>query len=148
MHSAPHELIQNINRMSESTEMIAVSDGSMQHQTISYGWVIGTDSGDKWAQHQGLGSGQATSFRAEASGMLSASLFVHHLYKFTHPNYPQQNPPSITFFSDNSGLVNRVNQRLSYAIPFPNSTLASDWDIVEQITQIVSALPHKEIKIQ
>ena len=120
----------------------------MQHKTITYGWVIGTDSGEQWAQHKGIGIGQATSHRAEACGMLSAVLFVHHVYKFTQCKFSGQHPPPITFFSDNSGLVQRVNQRLSYSTPFPNSTLTSDWDIIEQITQTIRALPHEEIKIR
>ena len=90
-----------------------------------------------------------TSHRAEAWGMLSVSTFLHHLFQYTHDsNDEPQIRLSCTFLSDNSGLVQRVQQRLSYNVPYPNATLAPDWDILEQINQVIRQLKFQDIHIK
>ena len=81
--------------------------------------------------------------------MLSVSTFLLHLYHFTQAEMDEKlNNISYTFLSDNSGLVQRVKQRLSFDVPYPNATLAPDWDIIEQINQAVRTLHCLDLHIQ
>ena len=73
--------------------------------------------------------------------MLSGTLFLFHLLQCI--NFaPSETPLVITFFSDNSGLIQRVTQRCQYCTPYPNTTLAPDWDIIEQIYTTTAQLQH------
>ena len=144
----PYELTHQIAQLPTTGHLLAVSDGSLRGATITYGWVFGTDEGIIFAEHSGGGTGTPTSHRAEAWGMLSVCLFVHHLYQYTgNPATSPSTAPPLTFLSDNNGLVTRVTQRRQYDVPHPNATLAADWDLVEQITQVFQQLPQFDIDI-
>lgn len=116
---------------------------------MSYGWVFGSSHQDIYAEHAGPGEGTPTSHRAEAWGMLSGVLFLQHLYKYTNSqdSHSATNAP-IIFFSDNKGLVARVHQRRQYDKPYPNATLAPDWDLIEQIVQIMNRIAQHPLEVQ
>ena len=120
---------------------MVVSDGSQRGTFISYGWVFGSSKQDIYAEHAGPGMGEPTSHRAEAWGMLSGVTFLSHLHKYTNfqDSYDKIQIP-ITFLSDNKGLVTRIHQRMQYDKPYPNATLAPDWDLTEQIYATYSTL--------
>ena len=144
----PYELTHQITKLPPTEHLLAVSDGSLRGSILTYGWVFGTTDGSIFAEHSGGGTGKPTSHRAEAWGMLSACLFVHHLYKYTGITDTSASIPTpLTFISDNNGLVTRVTQRQQYDVAYPNATLAPDWDLVEQIIQIFQQLPQFDIGI-
>ena len=127
--------------------MYMVSDGSVKDDDSSYGWVFGTDSGTILAEHSGQAYGTATSHRAEAWAMLSGTLFLKRLYCYIHNNKtPAPIPNPLIFFADNQGLITRILTRMKYKHSYPNSTLDPDWDLIDQIYDLVSSLPHNEIK--
>ena len=139
--------LQNVN--TSNMRFILVSDGSSRQSCITYGWVFGTEEHEILAEHAGAGFGAPTSHRAEGWGMLSGALFIHHLYQFVqiHELPPLDTIP-ITFLSDNNGLVQRITQRLQYKHCYPNATLTPDWDLVEQISQTIAALPNKHSSVE
>jgi hypothetical protein len=51
-------------------------------------------------------------------------------------------------FSDNNGLVCRITQRQQYVDPYPNATLAPDWDVIEQIYQLLTGLPTTDLSVE
>ena len=127
-----------------------VSDGSQLKDELRYGWVFGSDDGDKFAEHSGIGYGTPTSHRAEGWAMLSGILFFKHLLHYS----ASQTPPtehqefSLKIFSDNAGLIQRIKRRMEYTTPYPNSTLEADWDLVEQIYTLSIALPHVRVQYE
>ena len=125
-------------KCASNEQFLIVSDGSLCDTKLSYGWVFGTASGTIYAEHSGRGYGTATSHRAEAWGMLSATVFLYHVLEYTkgvNDDYTRSYP--VQFSSDNSGLIQRITTRHKYTTPFPNSTLEPDWEIVEQIYETV-----------
>jgi hypothetical protein len=112
-------------------ELYAVSDGSMAHNTTTFGWILGTKDGQRLAWCSGPGFGPATSHRAECWGQLSIARFLHHLPKFSSMTYPQH--LQIVPMTDNQGLITSLTKRNAYSTPYPNATLQPDWDLIEEI---------------
>jgi hypothetical protein len=141
-HYSPYETRQYIHNRGEEVSLLLVSDGSQRGSHLSYGWVFGTESGVILAEHSGHGYGSPTSHRAEAWGMLSATVFVNHLIVYTagiNHDFPLH--AKLTFCSDNSGLIQRVVQRRKYTSNYPNSTLSADWELIEQIYDTANNIP-------
>ena len=49
--------------------------------------------------------------------------------------YPSKNC-TIKYILDNFGLIQQKNEHLDYDIPYPNTTLQAEYDIIEHIYQI------------
>lgn len=123
-----------IQRLSQQRIILyEVSDGSMNNQSLSFGWVLGTRDGRKLAWGKGPGYGTDTSHRAEGWGKLAAAKFLYHLSKFTSTSYPDTT--RIISYADNKGLISTLQQRLRYTTTYPNITLKPDWDLTEEIYQ-------------
>ena len=60
--------------------------------------------------------------------MLSISLFIALLAK-----YSKRTNIKIIYVSDNLELIKRNKEHLNYTDPYPNNTLAAEFDITEQI---------------
>lgn len=118
---------------SQGITLFEVSDGSMTNQSLSFGWVLGNKKGDKLAWGKGPGYGTDTSHRAEGWGKLAAAKFLYHLSIFTSQPYPQST--RLISFADNKGLINTLQKRSKYSIPYPNICLKPDWDLTEEIYQ-------------
>jgi hypothetical protein len=142
MKRQPYDLVHQLTQATPTSPVLLVSDGSQRDKFLSFGWVLGSTQHEIFAEHSGVGMGEPSSHRAEAWGMLSGVVFLYHLYKYTGFHQHNQSPSSIPvkLLSDNNGLVTRVNQRTQYKIPYPNSTLAPDWDLIEQIVQTMRQL--------
>lgn len=64
-------------KVMEQNEFVVVTNGSVGEFDMSLGWKICTLNGEDIAEHAGPAFGQASSFRAEDYGVLSAlSFFV------------------------------------------------------------------------
>ena len=135
--------------ITSTSRLILVSDGSSRQSHITYGWALGSDDNEIFAEHAGAGYGEPTSHRAERWGMLSGVLFLHRLYTFLQIHeLPSLSSVPLSILSDNNGLVQRISHRLKYKKCYPNATLTPDWDLVEQIVDTFSALPattHKSV---
>eukprot|EP00957_Ditylum_brightwellii_P130045 9918898-Ditylum_brightwellii.AAC.1 len=68
---------------------------------MSFGWKICTLNGDIIAEHSGPAFGQASSFRAEGYGVLSALRFFRHATEYT------ASTTKLTFqmYLDNEGVI-------------------------------------------
>ena len=109
--------------------LIAISDGSVKHMhQMSFGWVLSTAVGVHLATSYGGCDGRGSSLRAEAVGLLSISLFIALMKK-----YSKRTNIKIVYVSDNLELINRNKEHLNYTDPYPNDTLVAEFDITEQI---------------
>jgi hypothetical protein len=104
------------------------SDGSDKDANMTFGWALSTGQGQRLATCSGPAHGKSSSQRAEATGMLSGSSFIYRLSK-----YSGLIPDRLDMFSDNKGLLTRINARNKYTTNHPTATLAPDWDLVEEI---------------
>ena len=84
--------------------------------------------------------GRPNSLRSEASPMLSASLFIGMVQVYA--NFAFSSIP-VLFAADNSALIRRQTERLGFTNCYPNLTLASEFDLTEQIH-----MTHKEYQIK
>ena len=141
-HLGPYEIIHLLTTRDHTKEVYLVSDGSQQEDKLSFGWVFGNNEGEVYAEHSGPGFGTPTSHRAEAWGMLSAILFLQEFQRYTNLQ-PIYTIPLVTAFTDNSGLIQRIEQRTSYTTAYPNTTLLPDWDLIEQIHVVTQSLMTK-----
>jgi hypothetical protein len=97
---------------------------------MTFGWVIALPTGCRLARCSGPAYGpMGSSFRAEGYGFLSVTRFLVHLCEFcaTTPSW------TIKMLTDNKGLLTRLERSLPYPEPFPNLTLAPDWDVTNEI---------------
>jgi hypothetical protein len=70
----PTDIFTAMKKM-EQREFVVVTNGSAGEINMSFGWKICTLNGDFIAEHSGPAFGQASSFRAEGYGVLSALSF-------------------------------------------------------------------------
>ena len=109
--------------------LIVVSDGSVrQMQQMIFEWILTTAGGVHLVSSYGGYNGRGSSLRAEAVGMLPISIFIVLLAK-----YSKRTIIKIVYVSDNLELINRNKKYLNCTDPYPNNTLAAEFDITEQI---------------
>ena len=118
--------------MEKEKHLILVTDGSKKYiHMMSFGWVLATSSGTWLAASKGPGSGEGSSLRAEAEGMLSGALCCGIIAdEICNPDF------QITYICDNNELIRNCEDRLTYNIPFPNTTLRPKFDLIEEIYQV------------
>ena len=107
--------------------LIVVSDGSVKHMPgMSIKLVLSTAGGVHLISSYDGCDGKGSLLQAEIVGILSISLFTALLAK-----YSKQANIKIIYVSDNLELINRNKEHLSYTDPYPNNTLAAEFDITE-----------------
>ena len=112
----------------KGNDIYLVSDGSDVERCMSFGWSIGTPSGTRFVTSHGPVDGHGTSHRAEAGGMLGGAMFLTmYLQYFDLPS------PRVHIFSDNLSLIRSCQSRATYGDPYCNTTLKTDFDLLEQI---------------
>ena len=140
----PYEIIHRLTTKDHPTKTFLVSDGSQIGEKITFGWVVGSDKGQTYAVHSGSGHGTSTSHRAEAWGMLSALVFIKHLGQYTRETtFLSQR--KLELHCDNAGLIQRVKNRMEYSTLYPNTTLAPDWELIEEIHAIAHEISPENI---
>ena len=117
-------------RLQHTDRVLAVSDGSVNGFLMSYGWVISSLDGNNIAKGYGPCHGRPSSLRAEAHGMLAASIFLGMLQEFSNWSFT---PLQVDFLADNSSLILRESNHLNYQEPYVNCTLDPEFDLKEQI---------------
>lgn len=112
----------------------------------TYGWIIGNTNGHQFAWKTGKLSDKMTRHRSTNYGHLSALRFLIHLPTITGRPYPHA--LRVIAVTDCSQVVTTAKKRRKYTIPYPNSTLTKDWDIVEEIHNSYHTLgiPHSPIQ--
>lgn len=133
------DLVTSQELAANATQLLTVSDGSDDSGSMSFGWVIALPSGRRLARCSGPAFGPiGSSFRAEGYGFLSVTQFLIRLCDFcsTRPAW------TIKMMTDNAGLLTRIESSLPYPEPFPNLTLASDWDLTHQISTGLRTMAH------
>ena len=103
-------------------------------------WVLSSPSGQRLALGMSTCHGRPSSLRSDASAMLSASLFIGMVQVFTNFAFSSI---QVIFAADNSALIRRQTERLGFTNCYPNLTLASEFDLTEQIY-----VTHKEYHIE
>ena len=118
--------------MTKDKYLLLVTDGSLKYiHMMSFGWVLATPSGKWLAASKGPGSGEGSSLRAEAEGILLGALCCGIIAKDVHlPNF------NITYICNNNDLIGNCEDHLTYNNPFPNTTLRPEFDLIDKIYQV------------
>ena len=95
---------------------------------MSFGWVLSTANGVHLATSYGGCDGRGSSLWAEAVGMLSISLVIALMAKYSNCTKIK-----IVYVSDNLELIKQNKEHLNYKNPYPNDTLLTEFDITKQI---------------
>ena len=102
-------------------------DGSVHYiSIISFGWILANPEDYLLAAGSGPIMDWVSSLRVEGEGILSGVFFfsiIAHKYPSTHC--------TIKYISDNFGLIQKNYKHLDYDIPYPNTTLQSEFEIIE-----------------
>jgi hypothetical protein len=110
--------------------LLSVSDGSVKFHNMLFCWIITTPDGRRLAAGCGPCKRGGNSLRSEGAGMLAATLFIalisHHM----------SHKIKAKCISDNKELIRRMTEHKHYEEPFPNATLASEYDIIEEIYEM------------
>jgi len=115
--------------ITKNNHLIMVTDQSFQDQNASYGWLLCTSTGQTLAENHGPSMGPPSRPRADAWGILSASLFLKYLPRFLQDIGDQ---PPVWILNRNPGIIRRLQQRGTFPQLFCNATLTPNWDILEQ----------------
>lgn len=124
---------------SSADPIYVTSDGSSHERlTMSFGVVVGNDTGTIYATLMGPAFGTPTSHRSESTGCLAGALFLFRVTTFTGQSISPLVP--VTTFSDNSSMINSLSARKTYEQVYPNATLVPDWDLLEEIHRVYQHL--------
>jgi hypothetical protein len=122
---------QNINKIliqhDKGGHLLSASDGSVKFHNMSFGWIIATPDGRRLAAGCSPCEGRGKSLRSEGAGMLAATLFIALI------SHQMNHKIKAKCISDNKDLIRRMTEHKHYEEPFPNATLASEYDIIEEI---------------
>jgi hypothetical protein len=123
----PGEMIEQI---CTNSEVLAVSDGSVKGNRMTYGWILALRDGTRLARGNGSCPGRPSSMRSEAAGMLSVALILATLQRNT---LFALNHSQVHFMADNKALITRQLDHQSFTTNYPNQTLLPEFDLTEQI---------------
>ena len=76
--------------------------------------------------------------------MLSASLFIHTLQKYSNYDIGVTN---IKFIADKKALIDQQTEQQEYNIPYPNQTHIPEFDLTKQISLIHNHSKKKQASI-
>jgi hypothetical protein len=115
-------------------EFLVASDGAADPITgkASFGWLLTDIEGNTMVACAGpvYGFISPVSYRAEAYGVLSPTRFLKHLQIF----FKLPSIKSYKHYCDNKSVIGHCKKCLKRSTYSPNDTLASDWDVLHQIT--------------
>ena len=113
----------------EQEKVLLASDGSQIGPKASFGWILSTLEGNRIVTCNGPCFGaKPNSYRAEGSGLLSVSRFLHRIR--SHFNVPIK---GCSVVCDNESMVTKVAKIPEYLEdPFPNQTVAAEWDLLKE----------------
>eukprot|EP00957_Ditylum_brightwellii_P183948 14011750-Ditylum_brightwellii.AAC.1 len=115
----------------QGTEKIVISSNgsSLEGDNImSFGWKIVTLSDEPLAKHSGLTFGHTMSFWSEGYDLLSVARFLYHGSIYTQTTIQHK----VDMHIDNKGIVERINNQISYPHYYSYKILCPDWDLIAQ----------------
>ena len=119
-----------IEELASNPYLLMISDGSGKAKAMTFEWVMCTPGGNRLAQAAGHCQGRKSSLRAEATGMLSATIFIALLQQYRGETIT---PVKVQYTSDNLELIQRDLKHTRYRDSYPNVTLTAEYDVTEQI---------------
>jgi len=116
-----------------SEPTVLSTDGSVQGHRASFGWVLSTLDGHRFATIVGPAFGcKPTSYRAEGYGLLSVVRFLYHVKtKF-------EITVNCRVLCDNKSMVKQVNRCPTLENESPNSTMQAEWDLLAEIWNTIN----------
>ena len=110
-----------------------VSDGSVRLiLSMTYGWILATPE-ERWlAAANGPSMVKGNLLRTKCNRMLSVTLSA----SIVADEYSSETC-NIKYISDNQALIRQCKEHLEFEVPYPNKTLHAEYDIIEQIYQIL-----------
>ena len=97
---------------------------------MTFGWIMSIPDGESVASCAGHSYGRESSLRAEATGMVSALVFIAIVKQY---NSNHDKIMKVKYVSNNMGLVKRGQEHRSYVDLYANTTLQAEYDLTEQI---------------
>lgn len=128
------QVLQSINLV--DSMLIVASDGAATDvHGMSFGIIIGTSCGKVLVKAMGRAIGEPHAHRAESIGILAGA----HCGTIYH-SIPGFNIPQSVV-----KVINALNRRLQYdRVYYANATLATDWDILEEVHTTYQSSWHGE----
>ena len=118
----------------DECHILATSDGSAPNFVGSFGWAAKTVTKEPIGHNKGAAPGYcATSFRAEAYGLLAVLLFIHYAYQFTGCTKTTQT----TLYTNSESLITKIKYMLQWAHYYQSATMDADWDVLQAIITII-----------
>ena len=118
-------------------ECILACDGSAPAPKGSFGWILSTATGRRLARCNGPAYGyKVNSYRSEGYGMLSGTRFLVRFQQWQARTHPIEiTLKSHELICDNKSMGQVAMKHLKFLKIYPNSTLASEWDVIAEIRQ-------------
>jgi hypothetical protein len=133
---SPYDIL---TTMDSNVPIYSASDGSVKDHQGSFGWLLSSPDGTVILGCSGPAYGkQMKSYRAKGYGVLSLLRFIYHLHSFCH----QALPAALRLFCDSKSLLDKNHTYLQHPQYFQNTSLQSDWDVVQQISSTIRLFPH------
>jgi hypothetical protein len=124
----------------DTASLYLVTDGSaIPTKYMTYGWVWALADETILATGKGRAPGPISSLRAEAYALLSGVVFLKHLHHYLKIPLTRF---TITMVTDSANLITRLTTRRKYPQCYPNETLRTNWDVIEQLHIEMQHLPH------
>jgi hypothetical protein len=122
----------------QTRSLITCSDGSVVQGGGAFGFIIGTDQGQRLFQGSGMAPGAySNSFRSEAYGVLATLRW--YLHSYIHLQLDGTLP--IEHYLDNQSVIRRINRALDQTVPFPNHRLLPEQDVIDEIVATMRQIP-------
>ena len=93
-----------IGELEGNPRLLMVSDGSGKAKSMTFGWVSSTPGDHRLVQAAGHCQGRESSLRVEATGILSATVFIALLQQYREENITSL---KLQYTSNNLELVRR-----------------------------------------
>ena len=98
----PYEIMEILDK---HKYLLTVSDGSVKFHNMSFGWVLAAPTGEVLAEGAGPCNGRGNLLRSEGADMLTVTVFMSLILKFTG-----RDSATLVCISDNQELINRMTE--------------------------------------
>ena len=127
----PTEILQLFCSTTSSSELLAASDGGRKNDNATFGWILRHNAITLATCFGPVHGHTPTSYRAEATGLLSLLLFLRSL--LTHSSVTSL-PVTLPIYIDNSALCTTLTNNARFIYSSPSDALSPERDLILQIT--------------
>ena len=128
---SPANIIQLFCSNISSSELLAASDGGRTNDNATFGWTLRHNATTLATCFGPVHGHTPTSYRAEATGLLSLLLFLRNLLDHTPVS---SLPLTLPIYIDNSALCTTLNNNARFIYSSPSDALSPERDLILQIT--------------